>query len=322
MKAIIYEKYGSPEVLEWKDVETPQPKEYEILIKVHAASINSWDWDLLHGDFINRLIFGGFFKPRLKILGADISGTVSSIGKSVTKFKVGDEVFGDLCNSEWGAFAEYVCVSEDVVSKKPSNLDFYELAALPQAGVMAYQCLNDHKKIKVGEKILINGAGGGVGTYLIQLAKLKGAEVTGVDSAEKQELMKELGADHQIDYKKEDFAKNGKCYDRIIDVVANRSIYAYKKSLCANGIFVMVGGKAKTIIQTMLLGPIISLLGNKKLGVLMHEPNKDLDKLADLLASTKVRSVIDDTYPLSDTALAVQKIGDGKVKGKVLIRMV
>lgn len=321
MKAIIYEKYGGPEVLEWKEVEKPTPKEYEVLVKVHVASVNSWDWDLLRGDFINRLIFRGFTKPRLKILGADMAGVISELGKNVTNFKIGDEVFADLCNSDWGAFAEYVCVSEEVLAKKPSNLSFEEVAALPQAGVMAYQCLNDFKKLKVGDKVLINGAGGGVGSYLIQMAKAQGAEVTGVDSKGKIELMKSLGADIVVDYAEEDFTKNGKSYDRIIDVVASRSIYSYKKSLSPDGIFIMVGGKPKTIMQTMLLGPILSMMEDKKLVVLMHEPNKDLDKIVDLLASTKVRSVIDDAYPLSDTADAIQKIGDGKVKGKVLIRV-
>lgn len=321
MKAIIYEKYGTPEVLEWKEVEKPSPKEYEVLIEIYATSVNSWDWDLLRGDLFNRLIFGGFTKPNLKILGADVAGKVSAIGKSVTKFIVGDDVFGDLCNSKWGAFAEYVCAHEDVLAKKPSNLSFEDAAALPQAGVMAYQCISDFKKLSIGEKVLINGAGGGVGTYLIQMAKAQGTEVTGVDSSEKMEMMRSLGADHVIDYKKEDFTTNGKSYDRIIDVVATRSIFEYKNSLNPNGILIMVGGKPGRIMQTMIIGPILSLFGNKKFGVLIHEPNKNLDKLADLLASTRVNSIIDQHYPLSNTAQALQRIGDGKVKGKLILKI-
>ncbi len=199
MKAIVYEKYGSPDLLKLKEVQKPTPKDDEVLVKVHAASVNSWDWDLLRGEFMNRLIFGGFLKPKLKIIGCDIAGRVEAVGRSVTHFQPGDEVFGDISGAGWGAFAEYVCARENVLALKSASMTFDEAAAIPQAGVLALQGLRDTGQIQPGHHVLINCAGGGVGTFAIQMAKLFGAEVTGVDSTGKLHMMRSLGADHVID---------------------------------------------------------------------------------------------------------------------------
>lgn len=323
MNAIVYSEYGLPENLHWKDVNKPTPKSSEVLIKIHAASINSWDWDLLRGKpFVVRAMYGAFRKPKFQILGADIAGVVSAVGKDVKKLKTGDAVFGDLCADGWSGFAEFVCVPENVLTKKPKYLSFEQAASIPQAGVMALQSLFDKEAVKPGMKILINGAGGGVGTFAIQIAKYLEAEVTAVDNAMKLDLMKSLGADFVIDYMKEDFTNTGIHYDLIIDVVANRSILNYKRSLNKNGRFIMIGGTSSTILQTIFLGSLISLFGSKKLGILAHEPNKNLDKILKLIDSKKVRPIIDSVFPLEKVPEAFDHFGSGKVKGKIIIKII
>jgi NADPH:quinone reductase-like Zn-dependent oxidoreductase len=212
MKAIVYHKYGSPEELKLQEIPKPIPKDNEALVKVVAVSINSWDWDLLRGEPL-LIRMWGLFKPRYHILGSDIAGFVEAVGPKVKYLKPGDQVFGDLSSYGWGGFAEYVCAPEHALALKPANVTFEQAASIPQAGVLAYQGLFDYGKIKSGETVLINGAGGGVGTFAIQIAKSLGAQITGVDSHEKLEMLKELGADHTIDYKKEDFTNTGKHYD-------------------------------------------------------------------------------------------------------------
>ncbi len=223
MKAITYSKYGGPEVLQLKEIDKPSPKDNEVLIKVHAASINDWDMGLLNGDFINRII-NGLLKPKRKIVGSDIAGRIEAVGKNVTKFKPGDDVYGDL-SGHWGGFAEYVCAQEKYLALKPPAMSYIDAAAIPQAAMLAVQGLIDKGKIKSGQKLLINGAGGGVGTFGIQIAKLYGVETTAVDSATKLDMLHSMGFDHVIDYKKEDFTKKGKLYDLILDVKTNRSIF-------------------------------------------------------------------------------------------------
>ncbi len=240
MKAIIYTKYGNPDVLQLKEVDKPYPKDDEVLVKVYAASLNDWDDGLLHGDFINRLI-NGLLKPKKKILGSDIAGRIEAVGKSVTLFKTGDDVYGDL-SGRWGGFAEYVCALEKELALKPASMSFEEAAAIPQAAMLAVQGLIDKGKIRPGQKLLINGAGGGVGTFAVQIAKLYGVEVTGVDSTGKLDMLRSMGFDHVIDYTKEDFTKNDKCYDLILDVKTNRSMFAYARALCRHGVYVTVGG--------------------------------------------------------------------------------
>ena len=319
MKAIVYTKYGSPDVLQLKEVEKPTPKDNEVLIKVHAASVNDWDWGLLRGTpFMNRLFFG-LLKPKIKILGGDIAGRIEAVGRSVKQFQPGDEVYGDLSGCGFGGFAEYVCVRENVLVLKPASMTFEEVAAVPQAAVLALQGLRDKGQIQPGQKVLINGAGGGAGTFAVQIAKSFGAEVTGVDSTRKLDIMRSIGADHVIDYTQEDFTKNGQRYDWIIDFAAHHSIFDYKRVLSPKGIYVMVGGSAARIIQVMFLGPLISMTTSKKMGILTHKPNKDLAFMKELFEAGKVKPVIDKRYPLSEVPEALRYFGEGHHRGKVAI---
>jgi len=321
MKGVVYTKYGSPDVLELKEVEKPIPKDDEVLIKVHAASINSWDWDMLTGRPLEYRLFFGILKSKHKTLGCDIAGRIEAVGRNITKFKPGDDVFGDLCEGSWGGFAEYVCARENEIALKPAGMTYEEAAATPQAGLLALQGLCDKSEIKPGQRILINGAGGGVGTFAIQMAKSFGAEVTGVDSAGKLDTMRSLGADHVIDYTQEDFTKNGKCYDLILDVKTDRSIFDYRRALSSNGIYVTVGGRSARILQLVFLGPLISMTGSKKLTLIMHKPNKDLNILNELIESGRVKPVIDRCFPLSATAEAFKYFGEGHFTGKIVITM-
>lgn len=321
MKAIVYKKYGSPDVLEFKEVEKPTPNENEVLIKVHAASINSWDWDMLTGRPLEYRLFFGLLKSKHKILGCDIAGRIEAVGRNIKQFHIGDDVFGDLCEGSWGGFAEFVCARENELTLKPAGMTVEEAAATPQAGVLALQGLCDKREIKKEQRILINGATGGVGTFAIQIAKSFGAEVTGVDSAGKLDMMSSLGADYVIDYTHEDFTRNGKCYDLILDVKTDRSIFDYKRSLSSNGIYVTAGGKSARILQLVILGSLISMTGNKKLALIMHKPNKELNTLNELFESGKVKPVVDRCFPLSETAEAFRYYGKGHFKGKVVITM-
>lgn len=319
MKAIVYNKYGSPDVLAFMDVEKPTAKDNEVLIKVYASSINSWDWDLLRGKPILARI-GGLLKPQYNILGADVAGRVEAVGPDVKLLQPGDEVYGDLSGCGWGGFAEYVCVPEHALALKPVNMTFEEVAAVPQAAVLAFQGLHYKGQIPQGHKVLINGAGGGVGTFAVQIAKSYGAEVTAVDSSPKLEMLRSIGADHVIDYKQDDYTKNGQHYDLILDVVGRHSIFASRRALHPNGTYVMIGGTTPRIFQAMLLGPLISSRSSKKIGLLFHKPNKqDLDMLRELFESGKVVPIVDRRYPLSEVADAIRYYGEGNVQGKVVI---
>ncbi|MBS4171719.1 NAD(P)-dependent alcohol dehydrogenase [Bacillus sp. FJAT-49736] len=319
MKAIIYEKYGTTDVLKLQEIEMPYPKVNEVLVKVHAVSVNSWDWDLLRGKpFLARM--GGLLKPKYKILGADISGRVEAVGSNVKHLVQGDEVFGDISWCGWGGFAEYVCVHEEALSLKPVSMTFDQAAAIPQAAVLALQGLRNKGQIKDGQTVLINGAGGGVGTFALQIAKLHGAEVTCIDSPVKLDMLKEMGADHVVDYTREDFTKRGKYYDLILDVVGNRSIFDYKRVLNANGTYVMVGGTLSLILQLLCLGRFISKKENKNLAILVHRPNKnDQDILKDLFVAGKLVPVIGKRYKLNQVNEAIGYLGKGHAKGKVVI---
>ncbi len=322
MKAIVFEKYGPPDVLQLKEVEKPVPRDDDVLIKVHAASVNSWDWELLRGKpFVNRLIFGLLKPKKINILGCDIAGQAESVGSKVKQLQPGDKVFGDLSQGSWGGFAKFLCARENALTLKPAGMTFEEAAALPQAGLLALQGLRDKGQIQKGQKVLINGAGGGSGTFAVQLAKYFGAEVTGVDSTGKLAMLSSIGADHVIDYTQEDFTKNGRRYDLILDVVTYRSIFEYRRSLSPKGIYVMLGGGSwARVIQTMLLGPLISMVGSKKMGLLMHKPNrKDLNFMNELFEAGKIVPVIDGHYTLSEVAEALRYFGEGNVLGKVVI---
>lgn len=320
MKAMVYSEYGPPEVLRLRETSIPIPKDNEVLVKVRAASVNSWDWDLLRGKPIFIRMWG-LFKPKYHVLGSDIAGTVSEVGENVKYFKPGDEVFGDLCECGWGGFAEYVCAPEKALSLKSSAMTFEEAAAIPQAGVLALQGIYDYGALKSGQKVLINGAGGGVGTFAIQMAKLIGAEVTGVDSANKLDMIRSIGADYVIDYTREDYTRNKQKYDLILDNVVNRSIFDYQRSLNLNGIFVMIGGITSRILQIMILGPLMSKMGSKKIRILAHKPNKDLTTLTKLFEAGEVKPVIDKCFPLSEVPQALSRLGEGKSLGKVIVTM-
>ncbi|WP_238996468.1 NAD(P)-dependent alcohol dehydrogenase [Paenibacillus pinistramenti] len=321
MKALVYETYGMPEVLRVEEVEIPVPKENEVLIEVHAASVNSWDWDLLRGKpFVNRV--GALSKPRYPILGADVSGRVTAVGSAVSRFRPGDEVFGDLSGSGWGGFAEFACARKDALTPKPEGLSFAQAAAIPQAGVLALQGLRDKGRLKKGHKVLINGAGGGVGTLGIQYAKWTGAEVTGVDSAGKLELLRSLGTDDVIDYRQTDFTRTGKKYDVILDVVGSRPLSAIKRALETGGTYVMVGGPMPRILLTMLAGPLSARLHQKELAVLIHKPShKDQQVWKELAEAGAVVPVIDRQYSLDEAPEALRYLGEGRVRGKVIVNL-
>ena len=320
MKAIVISKYGPPEVLQLSEVEKPIPKDDEVLIKVHAASVNSWDWDLLRGTpFMNRLMFG-LLKPKI-ILGCDVAGQVEATGRNVKQFQPGDEVFGDLSRCGWGGFAEYVCAREKALALKPASLTFEQAAAVPQAALLALQGLRYKREIQPGQRVLINGAGGGVGTFAVQIAKSCGAEVTGVDSTKKLDLLRSLGTDHVIDYTQEDFTKNQQRYDRIIDVAGYHSIFDYKRALSPKGIYVMVGGSSALANQLLFLGPWLTIATSRKMGLLLHKANKGLEFMTELFESGKVAPVIDSRYPLNKVAEALLYFGEGQVQGKVIITL-
>lgn len=321
MKAVVYTKYGPPNVLKLKEVEKPTPKDQEVLVKVHASSINSWDWDLLRGKpFLARM--GGLLKPKNRIIGADIAGRVEEVGRNVEQLQPGDEVFGDISGCNWGGFAEYVCADENALALKSATMPFDEAASVPQAAVLALQGLRYKGQVQRGHKVLINGAGGGVGTFAVQIAKSIGAEVTGVDSTKKLGMLRSIGADYVIDYTQEDFTRNKERYDLIIDVVANRSIFNYKRILNPKGIYVMVGGSTARIFQMMLLGPWISITTNKNMGILIHKPNKeDLIDMNTFFESGQVVPVIDRRYPLSEVPDALRYFGGGHTQGKIVITL-
>jgi NADPH:quinone reductase-like Zn-dependent oxidoreductase len=318
MKAIVHTKYGPPEVLQLKEVPKPIPRDDEVLIKVQAVSVNRSDWEGLRGKPLYARI-GGLLRPRHQILGSDIAGRVEMAGRNVRRFRPGDEVFGDILG-RLGGFAEYVCARESALALKPASMTFEEAAAIPQAAVIALQGIRDKGQVQPGQKVLVNGAGGGAGTFAVQLAKLYGAEVTGVDNTGKLDFMRSLGADHVIDYTREDFTKNGKQYDLILDVVAHRSVFAFKRALRSNGSYFLAGGSVATIFQILLLGPWIRATTGKKIRILAVKPNlKDMVYMTELCEAGKVTPVIDRRYPLSEVPEAIRYLGEGRTQGKVVI---
>jgi NADPH:quinone reductase-like Zn-dependent oxidoreductase len=320
MKAITYTQYGSPDVLHLQEVPQPAPKDDEVLIKVHAASVNAADLHLLRADPFLARLESGLLKPKRKILGADVAGRIEQVGSSITRFKPGDEVFGDISGCGWGGFAEFVCARESALVLKPANLSFEQAAAVPMAAVTALQGLRKKGNIQAGQKVLIHGASGGVGSFAVQIAKSFGAEVTAVCSTAKMEMVRSLGADHVIDYTREDFAKGAEAYDLILAVNGNRSIYDYKRALAPNGTYVLSGGAMSQLVQAMLLGPWISRTGGRKMGNLLALPNQDdLAFVKMLLESGKVVPFIDKTYALGEVPEALRYLEEGHAKGKVVI---
>jgi len=318
MKAVVYTRYGPPDVLRVTNVAAPVPKDNEVLVRVAAVSLNRSDWETLRGKPLYARI-GGPFRPRHHVLGSDIAGRVQAAGPRVTLFRPGQDVFGDILR-HMGGFPQYVCVPESTLAPMPAGMTYAEAAALPQAGAIALQGIRDKGQVQRGQKVLVNGAGGGSGMYAIQLAKLHGAEVTGVDNAEKLEFMRSVGADHVIDYTREDFTANGRAYDLILDLAAHRSAFAYPASLVPGGRYLYVGGSVTTLLQALLAGPLIGRADGRKIRLLAVRLGVEhLAPMVELCQAGKIATVIDRRYPLSETPAALRYLGEGHAKGKVVI---
>lgn len=333
MKAIVCTRYGSPDVLRLADIPTPKPGDNEVLVRVHATSLNAVDFETLRGVFMVRV--ASPFRPPHRILGTDVAGTVEAVGAGTTSFGPGDSVWADLSEHGWGAFAEYACVAAAALRPKPASMTFGQAAAFPQAGVLALQNLRgigspasgpalwDKGRIEPGHSILVNGAGGGVGTFAVQTAKAFGAEVTAVDSGAKLDMLRSIGADHVIDYAKEDFTRADEAYDLVLDVVATRPARAYRRALRPGGVVVYVGGTTASLFKTLLAGLLVRWPEGRKLGVGRWKPNRteDLDALAELYESGKVMPVIDRTCRLDEVPEALRCLEQGLVQGKIVVRV-
>lgn len=324
MQAIRFIKYGNPDVLSLEQVEKPSPKAKEILVKLHTTSLNASDVEFLRGKPA-YIRFWGLFKPRVQVLGSDIAGIVEAIGSEVTQFNIGDAVFGDIFE-HFGGLAEYVCAPESAMIIKPEHMSFEQAAAMPQAALVALQSLQkgigDPDKNLAGKHILINGGGGGAGSFAIQLAKLFGAKITAVDSSDKLDFMRKLGADLVIDYQQQDFATNGQSYDLIVDFIGTRSASQVKRALAPKGQYVLVGGDIPTLLSIVVKGHFLTSSNEQKIGLLMHQRNqKDLAYMCTLFADGEVVPIIDETYPLDQTAAAFTKLVSGKAKGKLVIKI-
>jgi 2-desacetyl-2-hydroxyethyl bacteriochlorophyllide A dehydrogenase len=321
MKAIVQTDYGSTEQLRLEEVDRPTVPNNGVLLKVKAASVNGGDWHLMRGTpFPIRLMFGGILKPKIKTLGMDVAGQVEAIGKDVTQFQVGDEVFGDLSSCGFGAFAEYVCATEAVLVHKPSNVSFEQAATVPAAALAALQALRDYGQLQPGQKVLINGAAGGVGSFAVQIAKVLGAEVTAVCSTKKLEMMSSIGTDHVIDYNQTDITKNEQQYDLILDAAAYRSVFDYLPILKPKGTYILVGGSITRFFQVMLFESWISKISGRKVQCLASKPNQaDLMILRDLLEAGKIVPFIDRHFNLSEVPTAINYLEQRQVLGKIAI---
>lgn len=315
MKAIIYHRYGPPDGLQLVELPKPVPAEDELLLKIEAVSINGSDRENLVGKPLYARI-GGLLWPHNKILGSDVAGRVEAVGKRHTLFKPGDQIFGELPGYH-GGFAEYACTRGEMMALKPAGLTFEQVATIPQAGVIALQGIQKHGKVQADQRVLINGAGGSTGLFAVQLAKLLGAEVTGVDSAGKFVFLRELGADHVIDYTKEDFTQSGRQYDLILDLIAHRSAQAYAQALVPGGTYLMVGGSIATLLQVLLLGSRIKKATQKNIRLLAVSPNKtDLIAITQLCEAGKIIPMIDRQYPLEQAPEAMRYVGEGRPRAK------
>lgn len=319
MKAIVHNRYGSPEVLRYEEIEKPAPNDDEVLIRVRAASVNPADWHFMRGEPYIVRFMTGLSESKVKRLGVDVAGRVEAVGRNVTRFRPGDEVFGS-CR---GSFAEYVCASESAVVTKPANVTFEQAAAVPVAAYTALQALRDKGHIRPGQKILINGAAGGVGTFAVQIAKSFGADVTGVCSTRNVEMVRSIGADQVIDYTREDFTLGGRRYDMIVDNAGNHSLAACRRVLSPTGICVMVGGPWRgyiALLAHLITASVWSRFSNRKLRTLLARASKeDLAILRDFMEAGKVTPVIDRRYDLSEVPQAIHYLEQGHARGKVVI---
>jgi len=321
MKAIVYEKYGPPNVLQLREIEKPVPKENKVLIRIRAASVTFGDLAAVKGEpFMVRFTLG-LRVPKFKTPGKDVAGEVEAVGSNVKEFKVGDAVFGDLSECGWGAFAEYVSVPENAIVHKPANSPYEEAAAVPESAVVALQGLRELGHIQSGQKILIYGASGGIGTFAVQIAKSFGTHVTGVCSTRNLDLVSSLGADLVIDYTKEDFTQSGGQYDLILATAGYRSLFDYKRALAPGGHYVATGGEMKQVFQPMLLGPWLSTGGRKMINLAMKPNKNDLTFVKDLIEVGKVKPVVDKCFPLSEVPEALRYYGQGRSRGKVVVTM-
>ncbi|MEO1210598.1 MAG: NAD(P)-dependent alcohol dehydrogenase [Cyanobacteria bacterium J06638_20] len=321
MKAITQTQYGSPDVLRLEEVDMPVPQDGEVLVRVQAASINAGDWHLMRGTpFLIRLMLGGVLKPAIATLGADMAGRVEAVGQNVTQLQPGDEVFGDLSNSGFGAFAEYVCVPEAMLASKPANLTFEQAATVPTAAVTALQALRDLGQLQPGQRVLVNGASGGVGSFAVQMAKAWGAEVTGVCSAQKMDMVRAIGADHVIDYTQTDWTQTEQPYDLIVDAAAYQPFWNALPALTPEGTYVIVGGSTAGFFQAVFLGAWLTKRSRRTVKFLTMTPNlQDLGVVRDLLASGKITPYLDRCYPLSEVPTAIRHVEQRQVQGKVAI---
>ncbi len=323
MRAIVREEYGSPDVLELKEIEKPVPGDGEVLVEVHAASVNTADLDYLRGRPTAARVASGIRRPRNDRMGLDVAGRVEAVGRGVTTLRVGDDVWADMFDFGQGAFAEYVCAPQKAFTRMPLGVTFEQAATVPHSGVLALQGLLGFGEINPGEEVLINGAGGCVGPFAVQLAKSFGAEVTGVDHGGKFDLMRSAGADHLIDYTSEDFTANGRCYDLILDIVDEHSVLHYRHSLGPGGRYVLIARRLTGFAQAFLLGAGVSMTSHKRLGTFMWRANRrtDLDLIKALLENGKVNPIIDRRFRLSEVPDALRYQEDGHARGKVVITL-
>ena len=318
MKAMLYTRYGPPDVLKLTEVAKPASKDGEVLVKVHASSVTFGDLAVVKGEPFMVRFTVGLREPKFKVPGKDVAGQVEAVGANAKQFKPGDEVFGDLSGCGWGAYAEYVSVPENVLVQKPANLTFDAAGAVPESAVVALQGLRQGQ-IQPGQKVLIYGASGGIGTFAVQIAKSFEAEVTGVCSARNADMARSLGADHVIDYKKEDFTQNGLQYDLILATVGYRSLFDYKRALAPGGQYVATGGEMAQIFQPMLLGPLVSSGGRKMSSLAMKPDTQDLAFVKELIEAGQVKPVIDKSFSLNELPAALGYYGEGHSRGKVVV---
>ncbi|MEM7133925.1 MAG: NAD(P)-dependent alcohol dehydrogenase [Chloroflexota bacterium] len=320
MKAIVYTQYGSPDVLHQAEVPKPIPRENEVLIKVYAVGLNAADWRMMRADPFFVRFFAGMLKPKNQILGADIAGTVEAVGSNVKRLQPGDAVYGDLSGDGMGGLAEYVCAPEESIAPKPMPLSFKEAATVPMAAMAALQGLRDHGQIQSGQKVLIHGASGGVGSFAVQIAKALGGIVTAVCSTSKMDQARLLGADHVLDYTKEDFAQNGETYDLILAANGDRSLSDYLGALTPTGRYIMAGGSMKQMFQAILLGSLKSKKDGKTIKDFTAKPKQaDLNFITELIEAGKIKPILDKQYPFSETPDAMRYLDQGHAKGKIIV---